>query len=195
MGLMKAITSDSIGDPDRFPAFDDLCRALAALPDAPRNTGRIALIVRRLELGRRETPERLRLTPESGVPGDAWSRARQPDPAAQIAVMQVDVARLIANAQPLELFGDSLFFELDLRHENIPPGSRLRAGGAVLDVTPQPHNGCSKFRARFGPDALRFVSDRQLRPRNLRGIYVRVVEPGEVAVDDAVEVIARAAIR
>jgi MOSC domain-containing protein YiiM len=54
------------------------------------------------------------------------------------------------------------------------------------------HNDCRKFHARFGNDALRFVSEPERRHRNLRGIYLRVVEEGEVAVGDVVEVVARA---
>jgi MOSC domain-containing protein YiiM len=168
-----------------------LRRALADLPAAPKDIGRVASIVRRMDLGRREAPDRLQLTPEAGVPGDAWSRQRRPDPDAQIAVMQADVARLIANGQPLELFGDQLFLELDLSVDNLPPGSRLRVGDATMEVTPMPHNGCGKFRARFGPDAVELVSDPQLRHRNLRGIYLRVVEPGDVAIGDPVGVISR----
>jgi MOSC domain-containing protein YiiM len=60
-----------------------------------------------------------------------------------------------------------------------------------VEVTPMPHNGCRKFRARFGPDAVELVSDPQLRQRNLRGIYLRVVEPGDVAIGDPVGVISR----
>ena len=55
-----------------------------------------------------------------------------------------------------------------------------------------PHNGCRKFRARFGADALQFVSKTELRHRNLRGIYMRTVEGGEIAPGDPAEVIARA---
>lgn len=187
-----SITSHSTGDIDRFRTADDLRRALADLPAAPKDSGRVASIVRRMDLGRREAPDRLLLTPDAGVPGDAWSRQRRPDPDAQIAVMQADVARLIANGQPLELFGDQLFLELDLSVDNLPPGSRLRVGGATVEVTPMPHNGCRKFRARFGPDAVELVSDPQLRHRNLRGIYLRVVEPGDVAIGDSVGVISRA---
>lgn len=131
------------------------------------------------------------MTPESGVPGDAWGRQRRPAPDAQLTVMQIDVAELIANGQPLTLFGDNLFFELDLSAANLPPGSRLRAGTATLEVTPEPHNGCRKFRARFGDAALRFVSKKDLRHLNLRGVYMRVVDSGEIAAGDPVQVLSR----
>lgn len=185
------LNSDSVGTADRFLTFDDLQRALEALPSAPRDRGRVVRIVRRREIGRREAPQRLRLTPEDGVPGDRWIDCMPLDPTAQIAIMQADVAELIANGQPLELFGDNLFLALDLSAANIPPGSRVRAGGAILEVTAKAHNGCRKFLSRFGSDALRFVSYKPLRQRNLRGIYMRVLEPGDVAVGDLVEVIFR----
>ena len=186
------VDSNSMGDPARHHALDDLHRAFAALPSAPRDFGSVALLVRRGEGGRRERPGRVLLTREAGFPGDAWSRKEELNPEAQITVIQIDVAELIANGQPLTLFGDNLFFSLDLSDANLPTGSRVRAGGATLEVTPKPHNGCQKFRARFGPEALRFVSQPELRPRNLRGIYMRVVEPGEVALGDPVEVLERA---
>jgi len=106
--------------------------------------------------------------------------------------MQIDVAELIANGQPLVLFGDNLFLSLDLSVDNLPAGSRVLVGAAVLEVTPMPHLGCRKFRGRFGADALRFVSKAELRHRNLRGVYVRTLEGGELASGDPVEVIARA---
>ncbi len=185
------VTSESMGNPDRHLEFEHLCRTLAALPDAPANSGRVVLIVRKAERGLREMPARSLLTPEAGVPGDAWAHRGQPDPAGQLAVMQATVAALIANGQPLELFGDNLFLDLDLSAANLPPGSRLRLGDALVEVTPKPHDGCRKFRARFGHDALRFVSNAPLRHRNLRGIYMRVLEAGAVAVGAPVEVTSR----
>jgi MOSC domain-containing protein YiiM len=194
MGNAGIIDSDSVGEEARFLALGDLERRLEALPASPTQMGAIALLVRSGPGGVRETPDRVWVTPEGGVPGHAWARAQEPDPDAQLAVMQADVAGLIANGQPLPLFGDNLFLDLDLSTANLPPGSRVRAGAAILEVTPVPHNGCRKFRSRFGEAALRFVSRRDLRPRNLRGIYMRVIEAGEIGPGDSVEVLSRASI-
>jgi MOSC domain-containing protein YiiM len=179
------------GDVARHLSLDDLTAGLRALADGPKDVGVLALIVRRLADGARETPPRLRLTPEEGVPGDGWNRRPPRSPDAQLAVMRHDVAALIANGQPLTLFGDNLFVELDVSTANLPCGSRLRVGDAIVEVTPKPHNGCSKFEGRFGADALRFVGPGPERPRNLRGVYWKVVEGGEVEVGCSVRVISR----
>jgi hypothetical protein len=186
-----SIDSDSVGRNECFLETAELAQRLAALSPAPRDRGRVALIVSRRERGRRDMPHRCLLSPDDGVAGDAWKSRWRRDPAAQIAVMQADVATMIANGQPIELFGDNLFLDLDLSTPNLPHGTRLRIGAALLEVTPKAHNGCRKFLARFGADALRFVNDQPLRYRNLRGIYMRVVEAGVVATGDSVEVLSR----
>jgi hypothetical protein len=191
MSRLLSIDSESMGNPEQFATLADLERCLRDLPPAPRDAGRVALIVRRGDGGRRETPGQVRLGAETGVPGDRWSQRAERKPDMQIAVMQHDVAVLIANGQPLTLFGDNLLLDLDLSVANLPTGSRVRIGEALLEVTPMPHNGCRKFRGRFGHDALRLVSLPALRDRNLRGIYMRVVTDGDVAVGDAVRVLAR----
>ena len=192
MAEISSRKSDQLGDFSCHLPLAALESALRVLPTLPKDSGRLTLIVRRRVDGSRETPERLCLSPEDGVPGDSWGRDPERMLDAQIAVMQRDVAELIANGQPLTLFGDSLFVELDLSTANLPTGSRLRVGEAIVEVTPMPHNGCSKFKARFGADALFFVNAKPTRHLNLRGIYWKVIEVGEVCVGSPVEVIARA---
>lgn len=179
------------GDPARHLSGEALEAGRRTLAEAPTDAGRVSAIVRRLESGAREVLERVRLSPEEGVPGDDWARRPPRDLEAQLAVMRTDVARLIANGQPLTVFGDNLFVELDLSAANLPVATRLAVGSAVVEVTPKPHDGCAKFDARFGHDALRFVQAPATRSENRRGIYWRVVEAGDVAAGDAVRVIFR----
>jgi hypothetical protein len=185
--------NEPAGDPARHLALAALEAGLAALGDLPKDAGRVTLIVRRTADGTRETPAAVELTLAEGVPGDDWTRRPPRDQEAQLAVMCTRVAELIGNGQPLTVFGDNLFVDLDLSVANLPIGTRLRVGGALVAVTPKPHNGCSKFRARFGADALRFVQAKPTRDRNLRGIYWKVVEPGAVAVGAPIAVVSKPA--
>jgi MOSC domain-containing protein YiiM len=116
---------------------------------------------------------------------------RHPD--AQLTVMRRDVAELIAAGQPLTTSGDNLIVELDISAANLPAGTRLQVGDAVVEVTPKPHNGCQKFARRFGADALRFVQAPATRHDNLRGIYGKVVLAGEVSVGAQIQVLSRPA--
>jgi hypothetical protein len=179
------------GDAARHLPLAELEEGLRALAAPPRDAGRVTMIVRRRPDGARERPERACLEPGMGVPGDGWDRRPPRDPEAQLAVMRHDVAALIANGQPLTTFGDNLFVDLDISAANLPLGTQLRVGVATVEVTPKPHNGCIKFKGRFGEDALRFVQAPQTRDQNLRGIYWKVVEAGEVRVGDPVRVVSR----
>lgn len=191
MAELQKEASGPEGDPRRHLELGVIDAGWRALPAPPPGTGRVALLVRRRGDGVRETPERVRLCPIDGLPGDGWSRRPPRDPEAQLAVMRRDVAALLANGQPLTLFGDNLFVDLDLSGANLPTGARLRVGEAVVEVTPKPHNGCLKFKARFGQDALRFVQAPTTRDQNFRGIYWKVVEAGDVGVGDLIELISR----
>lgn len=181
------------GEAARHLTTAQLEEAFRGLPPAPKDTGRLTHIVRRPAKDAREVLARARLSPEAGLPGDNWSHKPSPDPTAQLTVMQTGVAGLIANGQSLALFGDNIFVDLDLSVANLPIGSRLRVGGAVVEVTPMPHDGCSKFNARFGNDALRFVNTKPTRHLNLRGIYWRVIEAGDIEVGSPVQVLSRPA--
>lgn len=156
----------------------------------------------RLPEDRRWLPESVEVTCDGAFPGDRWGAEREARIAKygearyremQLAVMQLPVAELIAHGQPLCLFGDNLFLDLDLSRENLPVGSQLRIGSTLLEVTGEPHDGCSLFRKRFGDAALRFTAAPENRDRVLRGIYLQVLEPGTLSVGDVVEVVSRGA--
>jgi hypothetical protein len=189
---MDPIDSNTTGNSRNFRSLAELRELFASLRRS-KDRGDVKLIMARSEGGRRALLKEAILDPDLGVSGDAWGRTANRRPDMQIAVMEYGVASIIANGQPLELFGDCLMLDLDVSRDNLPPGSRLRAGQALLEVTPMPHNGCSKFQARFGKDALRFVSMKELRHNNLRGTYMRVIERGKVRIGDEVEVVSRPA--
>ena len=79
-----------------------------------------------------------------------------------------------------------MFLDLDLSAHNLPPRTRLALGSAVIEVTAEPHNGCKKFLARFGPAALKFVNSPLGKQLHLRGINAKVVQPGIIRVGDVV---------
>lgn len=160
---------------------------------APLDDGAVALLVARGAAGERHLPEQALLTVEGGMPGDRWAEQTKYGPDYQLATTRADFARLIANGQPLELHGDNLFLDLDLSSDNLPTGSRLRAGEALLQVTPIPHNGCKKWVQRFGLVPMQLNLHPDYRELHLRGIYLRVVEEGRVRVGDRVRVVSRGA--
>ncbi len=177
---------------DRHLPLHRLQAGFDGLASPQSDKGRLTLIVRRLAEGGRDQPTEAQLTREEGLVGDAWSIRPPRDLNAQITVMRRDIADLFANGQSLSLFGDNLFVDLDISMENLPPGSRLRVGSSVVEVTPEPHTGCRKFQQRFGRDALRFTALKEMRGKNLRGVHWRVLESGAVTLGDSVEVLLRA---
>ena len=165
---------------------------LGRILDAPPDAGQLVLIVRRPAVGERDLPAEAVLDQETGLAGDNWlargSRST-PDgsanPQAQITVMNARVAELVAGGtERMALAGDQLYLDMDISIENLPAGSLLAVGRAVLRVSETPHTGCAKFVERFGAEAMRFVNSRTGRQLRLRGMNARVVVPGTVRLGD-----------
>ncbi len=161
---------------------------------APPDGGRLELIVRRPEEEQRELLEHARLDTDAGLIGDMWSRRPSsktgaPNPEAQVTMMSSRAAALVAGAGAHDAWapaGDQLFADLDLSVANLPAGTRLAIGGAILQVTAEPHLGCGKFTRRFGVDAMKLVNSARGRELRLRGVNLRVVVPGAIAVGDRI---------
>ena len=95
------------------------------------------------------------------------------------------VAELVAGGtERMSLAGDQLYVDLDLSDDNLPPGTRLSIGDAIIEVTDEPHTGCRKFAQRYGKDAIVFVNSGFGRKQNFRGINARVVTAGDIRVGD-----------
>jgi MOSC domain-containing protein YiiM len=148
----------------------------------------------RPETDARVSLQHCELSPEGGVHGDNWAKGcwmsspdGQPHPDVQVTIMNARTIALIAQDEARwPLAGDNLIVDLDLSKDNLPPGSRLSVGSALLEITDVPHKGCKKFVERFGVDATRFVNGREGLRLHLRGIYARIVEPGVVSVGDTI---------
>jgi MOSC domain-containing protein YiiM len=153
---------------------------------SPANDGKIELIVRRPAEDQRETLIEAHIDTAAGLVGDVW-RTDDGNTARQVTVMNARTVALLARSRDRwALAGDQLYVDLDLSGENLPAGTRLEVGSAILEVTGEPHRGCKKFAARFGLDALRFVNSRLGYSLNLRGINTRVVRSGVVHPGDVI---------
>lgn len=168
--------------------INELEAGLDEIRESPRDEGVLELIVRRPDIGKREILEEAELHLEYGLVGDNWSKRPSsrtldgsPHPDMQLNVMNARAIALFAQQKDRwPLAGDQLFIDMDLSTDNVPAGSRLALGSAVIEVTNQPHTGCKKFVERFGLDALKFVNSPIGRKLNLRGINAKVVRPGVI---------------
>lgn len=163
--------------------------------ESPKDQGAIEMIVRRPDVDQREEVGEAELDLELGVVGDSWNSRESistpdgsPNPETQVNIMNARVIALVASDRDRwALAGDQFYVDLDLSRENLPPGTRLQLGSAVVEVSEVPHRGCAKFSGRFGADALRFVNTGAGRDLSFRGINTRIVVPGVVRRGDQIE--------
>jgi hypothetical protein len=173
----------------------ELEAGLDTIRQSPKNHGVLKMIVRRPKTDEREVLTEGMLHAAEGLVGDVWKTrgsSKTPDgsanPEMQLNLMNSRAIALIARSnERWRLAGDQLFIDLDLSVENIPPGTQLALGEAIIEVTSPPHTGCKKFMARFGPDATKFVNSPVGRQLQLRGINAKVVRAGVIRVGDAVK--------
>lgn len=158
----------------------------------PKDDGELHLIVQRPDIDQRETPQQARLDVDQGLVGDNWlarGSRHMPegvaDPEMQLNIMNTRVVHAVAGAEDRwALAGDQLIIDMDLSPENLPPGTQLQLGDAVIEITEPPHTGCKKFAARFGVEAMVFVNSGRGKKLNFRGINAKVVTSGDIRVGD-----------
>lgn len=173
----------------------ELEAGLDEIRQAPKDNGVLEMIVRRPAVNEREVLEQGELSLTDGLVGDNWKERRSgrsadgsAHPEMQINIMSARAAALVAQQKERwRLAGDQLFVDLDLSGDNLPPGTRLAIGSALIEVTAIPHTGCSKFVERFGLDAMQFVNSTVGKQLHLRGINAKVVQPGVIRVGDVVK--------
>lgn len=158
---------------------------------SPKDDGPVEMIVRRPAENEREVIQSAQLTTDAGLVGDNWidrvDGNGEPNYRAQLTLMNARVADAVAmSRERWPLAGDQIYVDMDISHDNLPAGSRVRLGDAVVEISEAPHTGCAKFSGRFGKEALRFVNVGPGRDHRFRGVNAFVVEDGAFQVGDLV---------
>jgi hypothetical protein len=168
---------------------------MAALPHvlaAPRDDAPVAQLCLRPGYGQRSFPDRITLTRDRGIPGERWLTAPwlrlpdgRPDPAIQVSILPLRVMDLVwtdRDATPHP--GDPIVADLLTTEENLPEGTLLQAGSAVLRVSGVWNDACVKWKVRYGEAAKDWITAPGHRELRLRGILCSIAADGEVALGD-----------
>ena len=172
--------------------IEELEAGLETIRQSPKDNGELKLIVRRPKKNQRQVLDEGELDTVEGLIGDNWKTrgsSRTADgsshPDMQLNIMNSRTVALIAqDGDRWQLAGDQLYIDLDLSDENLPPGTRLEIGSAIIEVTAQPHTGCKKFVERFGLEAMKFVNSPVGKQLHLRGINAKVIKAGAIKTND-----------
>jgi MOSC domain-containing protein YiiM len=175
-----------------YLSMTELEAGLDRIRQSPKDDGRLILIVRRPHANEREVISEGELNTEEGLVGDSWkaSGAGHTEDRAtylntQITIMNSrSIALLAQDSERWALAGDQLYIDLDLSTNNLPPGTRLALGTAVIEVSAVSHTGCKKFSSRFGVEAMKFVNSPEGKRLHLRGINAKVIQAGRIRVGD-----------
>lgn len=167
----------------------------AAMPhvlSAPKDNAPIEMLCRRPGFGKRELLSELSLTVAQGIPGDRWRSSpwmtlpdQSPDPRIQVSILPTRVMNAVwldRDTQPHP--GDPIVADLDCSYANIPVGSRLQAGTAVLEVSDVFNDACIKWKQRYGAPAKDWITQREHVHLRLRGLLCRIVQDGTVTLSD-----------
>ncbi|HVK98664.1 MAG TPA: hypothetical protein VM553_02585 [Dongiaceae bacterium] len=193
--VAQQLTLDGISSGSEWHLpLQQLEAGLELIRQSPVDEGCVELIVCRPASGTRKVLPRCELSLELGLVGDNWKQRgyrKSPDgrahPDMQLNLMNARAIALIARTPARwPMAGDQFYVNLDLGPANLPPGTRLAIGSAVIQITAEPHRGCVKFAERFGQDAVRFVNSDAGKALNLRGINAKVIQPGQVATGDVI---------
>ena len=175
-------------------SMEELESGMEHIRQSPKDQGTLNMIVRRPRVDEREILHEGELNTTEGLVGDTWNvrvTVHSPDglPNAnkQITIMNARTIALLAQSEGYwPLAGDQLYVDMDLSDDNLPPGTQIAIGSAILEVSPDPHTGCQKFSSRFGVEALKFVNSPEGKRLHLRGINTRVIQAGVIRVGDVV---------
>jgi MOSC domain-containing protein YiiM len=158
------------------------------LPTSPTDVGEVCALVIRPREGERGTPDSIELTTEGGISGDRWINDEHSRPTNQVSMINVHLLRTIVEGEEerMALSGDNLQVDLNLTAENLPPGTLLNIGTAVLVITDDPHRPCKRFIERFGLTNTKRVSRADRIGRRGRGVLCQILQGGTITKGDVI---------
>ena len=165
---------------------EDLDLGLDEIRLSPSDQGGVEMIVARPAVNERLVLEVGELDEAAGLVGDCWCR-NDKNPETQLTLMNSRLIALVAGERDRwPLAGDQIVVDFDLGSDNLPTGTRIEVGTAIVEVTAEPHLGCRKFASRYGKPAMLFVNSDEGKRLRLRGVNVKIVRSGSVRVGDQV---------
>jgi len=178
----------------KYLSTEELEAGLNHIRQSPKENGVIELIVCRPNSNEREVLNEGDVDVIEGLRGDNWKARgslRTTDgsahPEMQLNIMNSRAIALLAqDKERWQLAGDQLYIDMDLSTENLPAGTKLSLGEAIIEITKEPHTGCKKFTERFGLDAVTFVNSPVGKELHLRGINAKVVQSGLIHAGDII---------
>ncbi|SMX30785.1 hypothetical protein [Actibacterium lipolyticum] len=176
------------------PTRDELMAALPHILDAPKDNAPIDILCFRPGYSERTYPDQIELCPDRGIIGERWANhawLRNPDgsghPGIQVSILGARVFKAAVGGTAGNIHpGDTIIADLDTTQSNMPTGTRLQIGTAVLRVSEVFNDGCVKWRKRNGDAAKDWLVEPEHVPLRLRGLLCAVEQAGVIRKDDVI---------
>ncbi|MFN4201707.1 MAG: MOSC domain-containing protein [Tabrizicola sp.] len=174
---------------------EELTAALPGVLSAPKTGSAVELLCLRPDYGQRRFVDEITVTKAEGIPGERWGSAPwlkladgSGHPGIQVSILPRRVLDLVWRDRDSVVHpGDTFVTDLDMTEANLPAGTLLAIGTAVLRVSEVWNDACAKWKVRHGEAAFTWV---RTHPHlRLRGILCSVEGNGMIRNGDAVEVL------
>lgn len=175
-----------------FKSIEELNAELPHIRNAPKDDGVIHKLCYRPGFRKREFVDEISLSVTDGVIGDRWKEfgwLKLPDgsadPRIQVCILPKRVLDSVwQEDHGVDYPGDTMIVDMDMSEANLPIGTRLQVGSAIIEVSDVFNDACTKWSARYGKPSREWINLPENLPLRLRGILCQVVEDGKVSLSD-----------